>query len=85
MNGFNLKGIRITELAQRNSVNYGIDASIVSGDVATTVIYYTSFCDAFWQYIFPVLILVVMGLLSLSLLVSCPGDLRAKSLELLED
>ena len=75
VNGFNLKGIRITELAQRNSVNYGIDPSIVTGVMAATVIYDTSFYDAFWQYIFPVLILVVMGLLSLSLPGSL-GDIR---------
>ena len=71
VNGFKLKGIRIAELAQRNSVNYGTDVSRVSGVMAATVIYDTSFYDAFWQYIFPVLILVVMGLLSLSL----PGSL----------
>jgi hypothetical protein len=75
VNGFNLKGIRVSERAQRQSVNYGIDASIVSGVMAATVIYDTSFYDAFWQYIFPVFVLVVMGILSLSLPGSL-GDIR---------
>jgi hypothetical protein len=75
LNGYSLKGIRVEEVALRHSVNYGIDQSVTSGAIVATVIYTTNFSDAFWQHVFPVLVLTVMAILSLSLPGSL-GDIR---------
>jgi len=71
INGYDVKGAYIKEFSHQYNTTFGTPGASAFDAIDTTLVYGTSWTTAFWQYIFPLLVLVGLLLIAPSL----PGSL----------
>ena len=71
INGYDVKGAYIKEYNHQYNTTFGTPGASAFDSIDTTLVYGTSWTTAFWQYIFPLLVLVGLLLIAPSL----PGSL----------
>lgn len=71
LNGYKVVGVEAREFLHQYNTSFGADTKSAFNSIAFNVFYRTDFGAAFWSYIFPLLVLVVIVIISPSL----PGTL----------
>lgn len=75
LNGYSAIGSESKEFLHQYSTNFGHGKPSAFSSVETRVIYHTIFAAAFWSYVFPLLVLIGIALISPSLS-GALGDVR---------
>jgi hypothetical protein len=71
LNGYNVIGIETKEYLHQYNTNFGQGGRFAVSSVGFDVIYRTNFAAAFWSYVFPLLVLIIIVIIAPSL----PGSL----------
>lgn len=75
LNGYSVTGSESKEFLHQYSTNFGHGDPAAFGSMETRIVYHTIFAAAFWSYVFPLLVLIGIALISPSLS-GALGDIR---------